>query len=381
MKMEPIKRVTTKSVLDVSSSSVRHLTCSALFALCASLSTSAFAAGTNPTTPLSSLLSQCHAVTVPVSLVDGGPKNYSVSGSLCLPITGQASTVLLTVHGATYDHRYWDWPYEPELYSFRNFMTNAGYAVFLYDRIGDGQSSHPVSTDISVDSDGSVAHQIVQDLRTGQIDGYTFSHVAIVGHSLGSYTSWVEAGKYRDVDAAILTGIGHTLNSSVGNVMQNDIYPANQDPAFQSMGFDSGYLTTRPGTRFSVFYSAATTDPAVPKLDETIKQTVTSTEFNGIFATGPGSPNADSSLITAPVLLVNGQNDFAFCGTGSASCTTSSLESTEKPFYGDSPSVTSFVTPSSGHDINLEVTAPMWYTFALQWLIGTAHLLPGNLQP
>jgi pimeloyl-ACP methyl ester carboxylesterase len=373
MNFKSIKRTATMFAYEVLSV-VRRLIGVALFApFCGA----ALAAGSSPSLTSNTASPQCHAMTVPVSLIDGGPKAYVVSGQLCLPASGQARTVLLTVHGATYDHRYWDWPYEPTLYSFRQFMTNAGYAVFLYDRIGDGQSSHPVSTDISVASDGYVAHQLVQGLRSGQIDGYTFNHVVIVGHSLGSYTSWVEAGLYRDVDGVILTGVAHGMNTNAGSVASADIYPANQGPQFQPTALDAGYLTTRPGKRFDLFYAATTTDPAVVAFDEATKQTVTSTEYGSIFATGPGSPAFDSGLITAPVLLVNGQNDLFFCQNSPVDCSTSSsLQRAEQQYYGASPSMTSFVVPATGHDINLEVTAPLWYGFALQWLVRTAHLTP-----
>lgn len=326
-------------------------------------------ANTAPTT--------CQSVTVPVALVDGGPKAYSVSGKLCLPASGQANSVILTVHGATYDHNYWDWPYIPQIYSFRNFMMNAGYAVFVYDRIGDGLSSHPVSTDISVNSDGFVAHELVQALRQGQINGYAFKHVVLAGHSLGSYTSWVEAGLYRDVDAVILTGIAHKISSTIGTLLSQDIYPAQQDPAFQNLGLDAGYLTTRPGARNAMFYYSVTTDPNVVQLDEKLKQTATQTELNGVFATGPGTATYYSGFINVPILIVDGQYDLIFCGNGAVDCSSSaSLQSAEKPYYSASPSVTSFVVPASGHDVNLEVTAPIWYGVSLQWLLSTAKVAP-----
>ena len=324
-----------------------------------------------------SLATTCQQVTVPVALTDGGPRAYSVFGNLCLPASGQANSVILTVHGGTYDHRYWDWPYIPQLYSFRNFMTSAGYAVFVYDRIGDGLSSHPVSSDITLSSNGYVAHELVQALRQGRINGYAFKHVVLAGHSVGSYTSWMEAGQYRDVDAVILTGITHKISSAASAAALQDFYPAQQDPAFQNSGLDAGYLTTRPGTRAAVFYYPATTDPTVVQLDEKSKQTMSATESTDISATGPGSAVSYSALINVPILVVNGQNDFLFCGDGGTDCSSSaSLQSAERPYYSASPSVTAVVVPASGHDINLEVTAPLWYGASLQWLLSTARIAP-----
>ncbi|CAN7618488.1 alpha/beta hydrolase [Trinickia sp. LjRoot230] len=355
------------------------LGCISLFGLSTAICGNAFA----QVAPRSATLAsppQCQPVTVPVALAEGGSKAYSVSGKLCLPASGQANTVILAVHGATYDHNYWDWPYQSIIYSYRNFMTAAGYAVFVYDRIGAGLSSHPASADATIDSDGYVAHQLVQGLRQGQLNGYAFKHVVLAGHSLGSYTSWVEAGKYHDVDAVIVTGIAHKTSAAVGTLLSQDIYPAQQDPKFKNTSWaasDPGYLTTVPGTRSTAFYYPLTTDPAVVQLDETLKQTVTQAELGGIFVTGPGTPAYYSSLINVPILLVNGDKDIIFCASDAADCSSSlALQNNERPYYPASPSMTALVMPYSGHDINLEVTAPAWYTASLAWLLGTAKIAP-----
>ena len=66
----------------------------------------------------------------------------------------------------------------------------AGRAAFDYDRIGTGASSHPLSTELTIDSEAYVLHQIVSWLRASE--GY--SQVNLIGHSLGSVISIQEAG-------------------------------------------------------------------------------------------------------------------------------------------------------------------------------------------
>ena len=85
----------------------------------------------------------CTRNVLPVRLSPLLPTVYHVVGWLCY--TGslnQYQLVQLLVHGATYDHSYWDFPYQPGTYSYVKAMAKAGYATFIFDRIGNGESDH-----------------------------------------------------------------------------------------------------------------------------------------------------------------------------------------------------------------------------------------------
>jgi NAD(P)-dependent dehydrogenase (short-subunit alcohol dehydrogenase family) len=73
--------------------------------------------------------------------------------------------------------------------------------------------------------------------------------------------------------------------------------------------FPLGYVTTRAGTRERHFYYAPTADPGVVALDEATKETGTAAELATIPVALPLS-----LLITAPVLIVNGDRDQLICG-------------------------------------------------------------------
>ncbi|HEV2677134.1 MAG TPA: alpha/beta hydrolase [Aliidongia sp.] len=314
----------------------------------------------------------CQPVALSVALAEGGPQAYRIVGELCLPPRGTARTVHLTVHGATYGHNYWNWSSQPAIYSYAKALTNAGYAVFDYDRIGDGQSSHPASSQISIASDAYVAHQVVQALRNGRIGGNAFQRVVLVGHSLGSYTSWEEAGKYQDVDGVILTGVSHSINTAGSQLFAADSYSAILDPRFANSGWDPGYLTTRPHTRAALFYDAHTADPAVIAQDEATKQTVAVGELQDVGATDPGSPPSYAGSIDVPVLLIDGQNDALFCASpgtsGGANCSNAAtLAASERPYYGPKACLQTVIIPETGHDLNLHSTAPFTYLAALLW--------------
>lgn len=316
----------------------------------------------------------CVSVTLAVALEPGQAANYQISGELCLPASGQADVVQVTVHGATYDHRYWNWPLQSLVYSYAGYMTRAGYAVFDYDRIGNGFSSHPDSTDVSVTSDSYVAHEVVGALRSGQLDGYTFKRVVMVGHSLGSYITIQEAATYRDIDALILTGIGHDVNPNALSLGVSDFYPAALDPEFSNLRLDAGYLTTLPNKRAALFYNTTTAEPAVIAYDESIKQTVTTPELAALEASGSESPYAYARQIQVPVLLVDGQTDLFFCQGDSTCSSAASLKTAENPFYSPAAKLQTFVVPVTGHDLNLHVTAPEWFGVALRWAVDTVGL-------
>src|SRR6266568_5396043 len=89
-------------------------------------------------------LGHCHTVTVPVTLPTGQAAH--LAGHLCTPAHGYATTALVLVHGATYDSAYWSWPQDPWRYSFVWQALAVGYSVVAVDRLGDGQSSRPLST-------------------------------------------------------------------------------------------------------------------------------------------------------------------------------------------------------------------------------------------
>jgi pimeloyl-ACP methyl ester carboxylesterase len=68
-------------------------------------------------------------------------------------------------------------------------------------------------------------HDAVTALRSGAVAGHAFPHVIMVGHSVGSAETWLEAARYHDVDALIVTGSLHAISPDI-SVLQNDLYPA-----------------------------------------------------------------------------------------------------------------------------------------------------------
>jgi pimeloyl-ACP methyl ester carboxylesterase len=307
---------------------------------------------------------RCEELSFSVNLSPTDAQVHQVFGVLCSRGGIHHKTVQVVLHGATYSHLYWDWPFEPEIYSYMRLATAAGYAVLDVDRIGIGRSDHPPAAAVDLASNAYVVHQIVQALRGGGLVVPAFGRiraerVALVGHSLGSLISMQEAATYADVDGVVLTGISHTVTPVLGTAAAA-FYPASLDPRFAGRNIPDGYLTTLPGQR-TIFYYPPFFDLRVVAVDEQNKETATVAELNtGLAAL------ALTGGIHVPVLVVVGDFDLAFCN--SPSCSASGSLASEPSFYPPDACAEAVAIPASGHVLNLHFSAPLTYVTVLAWM-------------
>ncbi|MEV4312480.1 alpha/beta fold hydrolase [Actinocrispum sp. NPDC049592] len=281
----------------------------------------------------------------------------NVRGQLCAP--AGATTVQVLLHGATYNRMYWDLPYGD--YSYQRQEAARGLATFAIDELGVGQSTRPLSTLLTGVTQASAVHQVVDYLRRG------YGKVVLHGHSAGSAIAVVEAATYHDVDGVILTGVTHLPNVPVvGQDVLFGLYPVTLDPQLGPRGDDPGYLTTRPGTRGTMYHSAGDLDPLAVQADETYaKDTVSATSLVDIISLGLVSPM--SAGINAPVLLVDGTNDTGFCGLIRDCSTAQALLAQEAPYFG-AGRLSVYVLPGSGHSVALAANASLYRDTVRTWL-------------
>jgi pimeloyl-ACP methyl ester carboxylesterase len=319
-------------------------------------------------------LPQCQAMQVAVSLTQ--IPGATLYGELCQQAGTTPSAVQLLVHGATYNSYYNDWPYRPGFYSYVRQMTSAGYATFNIERLGYGRSTHPDSTLMTLPNETEALRQVVEKLRSGEIGGRAFSRVIWVGHSLGTLYGWLAASVAADVDAYVLTGLLHTVKKSWVGLAVGNAYSANQDPKFATLGYDSGYLTFKAGTRSELFYWAPGAQPDVIALDERLKDTVSGTEFGAAVPMFDSPPvqTAPSRAIKVPTLLVVGQYDRVMCTFASDPdglvCNRNNVAAQEAPYYSDEARLRVRVVPDTGHDLQLHLSAPATGEAILDWLAG-----------
>jgi pimeloyl-ACP methyl ester carboxylesterase len=308
----------------------------------------------------------CNPISLPVAISRFTLKRYTVRGQLCTPGgTAKPDTVQVLIPGATYNHTYWNFPLDPSKYSYVRAMLAAGYATLNFDPLGFGESSHPLSALVTIETEAFVTHRVIQAARNGTF-GIKFPHVILVGHSMGTAVAWREAAAYHDINGMIASGNSH--HQSLVTTLKTPLitYPAFLDPKFSGQHLDPGYFTTRPGTRIDVFYNPADASPAVVAEDEKTKDTVTLSFLATYFAE---DVDLDTSRIHVPVLIAVGQHDALMCkGVGADDCSTSSaFLRSEAPFYAPSACLQAYVLPKAGHDLNLSLNAQSFFQVAKRW--------------
>jgi pimeloyl-ACP methyl ester carboxylesterase len=305
-----------------------------------------------------------------VVIIAGTSGTYTVSGELCATASEQRAgkTVQVLLHGAAYNYDYWDFArFDGVEYSYSRDVAASGFATFAYDALGSGNSSHPPSDQLTIQSAAQVTHQIVRALRAGSIGGVRFGKVILVGHSLGAVVAWEEAIGYRDVDGLIVTGAAHSLSSRFQDA--NPFYPAVNDPAFAASGLDPGYLTTRPGVRTGLFYSDPDSDPVGSIADEVFKDVVPEVELMSAI---PIVGSAATVTIQVPVLIILGSDDLLTCGPnphgGSFDCSSAAaVVAQEAPYYSPMARMAACVIPGAGHAISMSMNHRMQAIDAVAW--------------
>jgi alpha-beta hydrolase superfamily lysophospholipase len=134
--------------------------------------------------------------------VDG--LTYNVRGVMVGPrdaiAAGDAATLYL--HAVTWDSRYFD--LDIPGHNFVHEMASRGHVSIAVDRIGHGNSGKPEGLATCFGSEADVAHQMVDDLKSGH---YTvengkaprYQKVFVSGSSVGGMIANIEAYTFHDV--------------------------------------------------------------------------------------------------------------------------------------------------------------------------------------
>jgi pimeloyl-ACP methyl ester carboxylesterase len=284
----------------------------------------------------------------PVTLSDGN--TYKVAGHLYYQGSPRNRTLLLALHGANYNHKYWD---VPEInghdYSFARYMAGQKYAVLAIDQLGTGESDKPCGDFLTLAETTSAIHQIIGQLRTGEGDiRHAFDRIVLVGHSLGSINAVYEQATYADADALITTGMGHVFHtlpipdSVIGEMLQHKYFPFPDD------------------LRAELFYYAPGADADVIAYDrDNLADLLPRAQLQtGIFAAFNSAANRVGS-VTGPVLVQLGEHDALF---------PASLGDDEAAFYTSASSVTVQAIPGVGHDVNTHFNNRLSWRLMDEWL-------------
>lgn len=311
----------------------------------------------------------CLELDIDVPLYTGGdtPTVTRMHAKLCVPSGGTPQRVVIMLPGATQNSNYFDLNYQPEKYNFARYLRSRGYSTLLLDRLGTGNSGRPHSRKVDIMAQATALHEVINQVRAGNVGGADFTDVITLGHSLGVGIAATEAALHHDVDALVVSSMVHAPDPApVMDVIYSLWMRANESTELVDNGFDDGYLTNKPPTPIP---SPSSIDPGVAEAIRQHMDVVSTNETQvTLFSTSPLT-----KLIDVPVLMTLGSQDELMCGplTGLDCSTAETVKAVEQAFYSGSPAFSTFVLDGAGHDVYLDTQAPVHSKAIADWLDAT----------
>ena len=318
-------------------------------------------AATVQTRPVVFTVQNVNRSQVPCS-TDGA--TYHVRGLLVGPagsLRMNSGPVTLYLHGLGFGRFFWDFQAVPG-YDFAAAMAQRGHVSAIVDRLGYGASDHPDGTQSCIGGQADVAHQVVQDLRTGAYATGSgapvrFGRVALVGHSAGGAIAQVETYSFKDVDAlGVLSWADQGQSQLAGSTFAaaaqtclNGGEPSGGAPGYAPFGatdadFDAAMFHDADPAVVSAATSMRNPDPCGD--DESLGQT-------------SAVDHAMLPTITKPVLLVYGENDALFPPPAG---------SQQRAQFTGSSDVSLIQLADTGHAVTLERSATTLVADTAGWL-------------
>jgi pimeloyl-ACP methyl ester carboxylesterase len=291
---------------------------------------------------------------------------YTIEGHLVRPGArpGEGDTagpVVLDLHGLGFGEFFWSFDAVAG-YDWAQRLAERGVASVVIDRIGYGRSGRPPGTQSCIGAQADVAHQIVQELRSGSYaleggDGLRFARVALAGHSAGGAITQIEAYSFRDVDGVMVLSFSdlvgslrtYTALAQAVVVCLGGGNPPGHAPFGQS---DADFQAL-------MFHDA---DPQVVAAVTAMRNPEPCGDDTSLLA-AIATDVREVPSITVPVLLLIGDHDAVFPPPA--------LESQRRLFAG-SRDVTAITIPDTGHAVTVERSAGVTREAVISWLCGHA---------
>lgn len=289
---------------------------------------------------------------------------WHTSAWLTVPPNVRRDELHVLVHGAGVDHRYWDWPIEPQRYSYVDWATKRGIATLNIDRIGCGQSSRPPGAEVTVEAQAHTLAQVVDAARGGHEGVPPYRRTVVIGHSIGSVICGMTATFSGGIDAVVLTGY---LPVDGTTEMGDELFDFAFTPALDALPhlqglIDESYLAAREDVGVDELrYWSAQTDPEIMGFESKIKGPATKAELADAAIAGPLI-----RTITTPALGLVGQHDALMVDGGLGENDT--FDTVRRVAPGIGPNFDFSVVLDAGHMLNLHRNAHDSYTAIERWL-------------
>ena len=249
----------------------------------------------------------------PVTLPDGS--NHTVVGYLYYHGSFRDRPLQVLVHGATYNHTYWDFgTVNGAGYSYARYMAapERKYAVLAIDQLAAGESSRPADgLGVTLLETATALKQVIDRMRSGDNPlGYAFTRIVLVGHSAGSINAIFVQAVWQSADALVVTAARHTTSLPLSSGIQ---IVAPFVPILAALP----YFALPPDLRAGLFYYPDGADPAVIAADNASADVwtggqVTSTFFAFLYPLLVPVEIDRVSQVKGPVLIQLGEFDALF---------------------------------------------------------------------
>jgi pimeloyl-ACP methyl ester carboxylesterase len=289
-----------------------------------------------------------------VTLADGSP--CTVVGYLYSEGALAGKPLQVAVHGATYNHGYWDFPgVNGRSYSYARYMAKRGFAVLAIDQVGAGESCKPGFPNgpgypVTLYDTAGALKQVVEAMRSGSNGaGHAFDRVVLVGHSAGSVNVIYTQAAWHVADAIVVTAARHL-------VAPLQPPPGLQDLVAALLPFP--YFLVPPDIRSALFHHLPSMDPDVVALDNATADFWTNGQLITTFMAFL-DPSIDRvGDVTGPALVQLGEFDGLFRAGSDA------IE--EALWTGTKVKVRTL--PNVGHDFNLSLDAERGWSRIAEWV-------------
>jgi pimeloyl-ACP methyl ester carboxylesterase len=289
---------------------------------------------------------------------------WHTSAWLTVPTHAQGDELHVLVHGAGADHRYWDFPIEPDRYSYVDWATQRGIVTLNIDRVGCGQSSRPPGAEVTLEAQAHNLAQVIEAARGGHEGVPPCRRVVLIGHSMGSVICGATAMGCSDVDAVVLTGyLPVDGTTEMGDELFDFAFTPALDAIPQLRGLvDENYLAAREDIGVDELrYWNAQTDPKIMGFDALIKGPATKAELADAAIAGPLIRS-----LTTPALGLVGQHDALLIDGGLGE--TDTFDTVRRVANGIGPNFGFSVVLDAGHMLNLHRNAHDTYSAIERWL-------------
>ena len=252
---------------------------------------------------------------VTLSAAVGAPTPCHIVGYLYYHRSYRDRPLQVVVHGATYNHRYWDFQFQNGTdYSYARYMAHPTrrFAVLAVDQLAAGESCRPSNgLLVTLDETASALNQVLDQLRSGQnATEHAFPQIALVGHSAGSINATYVQARWHPADALVVTAARHftSLPPSFGIQLVLPYVPV--------LG-SSPFFTLDSTLRAALFYYPPAADPNViwadnASADQWTGGQVTSTFAAFLYPLGSLVPLDWVDQVTGNVLIQLGEFDALF---------------------------------------------------------------------